>query len=153
MLKILISLVFLMGTAQAKSDIFEITNPSELVTCLKNYIQNSIIPSGSRTSWEYAPNYSYSGKYAFATWNTNPGMQYRVMGINLSFTDLIHCDLENLADGTLDSSKPGFCRPSKVEGDVVFDYMTYVDNQQVETQKKLGFIKDSKIFCLNTPRS
>ena len=153
MLKILISLVFLMGTAQVKADLFEITNPSELVTCLKNYIQNSIIPSGSMTSWEYAPNYSYSGKYAFATWNTNPGMQYGALGINLSSTDLIHCDLEALAVGNPDLSKPGFCRPTQAEGDLMFDYMTYIDNQQVETQKKLGFIEDSKIFCLNTPRS
>lgn len=104
------------------------------------------------TSWEYPPNFSFSGKYAFASWNTNPGMQYGVLGIQLGPKDVIYCDLEVLPDGTADRTKPGFCKTEMVTGEVMFDHSTYVNGQEVVTQEKAIVITNGKMFCTNASR-
>ena len=146
------TLVLLMASAQARADFYEITTPAQMVSCMQSYIQNWIVAPETVSSWEHQPAYIFAGKYVHASWHTSPLFNYGSLGMMLGPKSIVYCDYETKADGIPDMTNTSGLKTALDNADVMFDYMTFENGQQVDSQKKVAVIINSKLLCLNIPR-
>jgi len=151
--------IFLFFTAQAQvqASFDEVAKPEEMVSCIQTYIINWIVPPDRFSSWEHRPAYEFLGKYFFASWHWHTiGSLYYFGSLNLmvgpNAPAPIYCDYPIDASGMPDRNN-GFCKAKVESGDVFFNYAAYNNQgEEINFQKKIAVIKDSKIFCLNRSR-
>ncbi|MGE3684652.1 MAG: hypothetical protein AB7G93_23290 [Bdellovibrionales bacterium] len=103
---------------------FEVTNPEEMTTCLRSYIQHRLV-SPESPQWEHEPKYEFTGKYLHASWHSNVTLEYGTMFAFVGPEDPIYCDYETQQDGSPDRSKPGFCKANVTDGDVTLEYTRF----------------------------
>ena len=143
--KILLAILILGVSVQAKAG-EEITNPSDMATCVRRYIVNELVDAGTM-SWEHEPTFVFLGKYVHASWITNATESHASLSANLGPQSPVYCDYELKADGSADMSKPGFCKATVVNATVMFAGISWGNGKRVTSKEDVVAIVDSKIYC------
>lgn len=153
MKQIILTMALLFSTTQANA-MYEITKPEEMTNCMKTYISNWLAAPYRVRTWEHVPQFEFAGKYFTASWHsdspTNPfGTLDLMVGPNAPAP--IYCDYPTDESGAPDITQ-GFCKAEVENADVEFSYRTFPNGKPEVTQKKIAYITNSKIYCLNLKR-
>ncbi len=145
-----IAIVVLSNQAQASFD--PITTPDEMVQCFRNHLMNWVIAPAS-PSWEHRPAFETAGRYIQASWHSNGYPDYGMAFMFVGDNSPVACNYEKNADGSVDTTKPGFCKPTVENAEVKYTYSRF-DNHgnKIDVEKRFARVVDSKLVCLNLPR-
>lgn len=151
--KFLMVVVVICGFAgQVHAEMDEVQTPAEMVTCMKNYIENWIVAPDRIRSWEHQPAYTFAGSYFHASWHTRVMMDFGSFTMMAGPKSPVYCKYQTYATGTPDWNS-GTCKATIQNGDVEFELHSFDRNgREATTVRKVASISQGKIFCYNIAR-